>query len=75
MRVVLPASWLEERGSSGRQPNWGKRRQASVPQAKPDTHTWNLSKILHRRIFRPKILHRQFHLISTFLVTKTQKNE
>ena len=22
--------------------------------------TWNLSKILHRRIFRPKILHRQF---------------
>ena len=27
--------------------------------------TWNLSKNLHRRIFRLKILHRQFHLIST----------
>ena len=37
--------------------------------------TWNLSKILHRRIFRPKILYRQFHLISTVLVIKTQKNE
>jgi len=35
--------------------------------------TWNLSKILHPRIFRPKILHRQFHLISTVLVIKTQK--
>ena len=35
--------------------------------------TWNLSKILHRRIFRQKILHRQFHLISTILVRKTQK--
>ena len=42
----------------------------------PDwTQTWNLSKILHRRIFRPKILHRQFHPISTVLVIKTQKNE
>ena len=37
--------------------------------------TWNLSKILHRQIFRRKILHRQFHLISTVLVMKTQKNE
>ena len=37
MRLVLAASWSEERGSSGRQPNWGKQRQASVPQAKPDT--------------------------------------
>ena len=37
--------------------------------------TWNLSKILHRRIFRPKTFHRQFHLISTVLVIKTQKNE
>ena len=37
--------------------------------------TWNLSKILHRRIFRPKILHRQFHLISTVLVRKNTKNE
>ena len=27
--------------------------------------TWNLSKKLHRRIFRLKILHRQCHLIST----------
>ena len=35
--------------------------------------TWNLSKILHRRIFRKQILHRQFHLISTVLVKKTQK--
>ena len=36
--------------------------------------TWNLSKILHRRIFRLKILHRQFHLILTVLVRKkTQK--
>ena len=30
--------------------------------------TWNLSKILHRRIFRLKILNRQFHLISTVSV-------
>ena len=37
--------------------------------------TWNLSKILHRRIFWLKILHRQFHLISTVKVRKTQKNE
>ena len=37
--------------------------------------TWTLSKNLHRRIFRPKILHRQLQLISTVLVTKTQKNE
>ena len=37
--------------------------------------TWNLSKILHRRIFRLIILHRQFHLISTVLVRKSTKNE
>ena len=38
MRVVLPVSWSEGRGSSGCQPNnWGKQRQASVPQAKPDS--------------------------------------
>ena len=37
--------------------------------------TWNLSKILHCRIFRLKILHRQFHLISTVLVRKNTKNE
>ena len=35
--------------------------------------TWNLSKILHRRIFRLKILHRQFYLISTVLVRKKHK--
>ena len=40
-----------------------------------DWQTWNLSKILHRRIFRPKILHRQFHLISTVIVIKTPKND
>ena len=37
--------------------------------------TWYLSKNLHRRIFRLKILHRQFHLISTVLVRKNTKNE
>ena len=37
--------------------------------------TWNLSKILHRRIFRLKILQRQFHLILTVLVRKNTKNE
>ena len=37
--------------------------------------TWNLSQILHHRIFRLKILHRQFHLISTVLVRKNTKNE
>ena len=38
------------------------------------TQTWNLStKKLHRQIFRPKILHRQFLLISTVLVIKTLK--
>ena len=44
----------------------------------PDVYckqTRDLSKILHCRIFRPKFLHRQFHLISTVLVIKTQKNE
>ena len=39
------------------------------------SQTWNLSKKLHRRIFRLKILHRQFHLISTVLVGKNTKNE
>ena len=37
--------------------------------------TWNLSKILHCRIFRLKLLHCQFHLISTVLVRKNTKNE
>ena len=35
--------------------------------------TGNLSKILRRRIFRLKILHRQFHLILTVLVGKKHK--
>ena len=35
--------------------------------------TWNLSKILHRRIFGLKTLHHQFHLISTVLVGKKHK--
>jgi len=35
--------------------------------------TWNMSKILHRRIFRLKILHHQFHLILTVLVRKNTK--
>ena len=38
-----------------------------------DNQTWNLSKNLHRRIFRLKILHRHFHLISTVLVGKNTK--
>ena len=38
------------------------------------TQTWNLSKILHRWIFGLKILHHQFHLISTVLVRKNTKN-
>ena len=37
--------------------------------------TWNLSKILHCRIFRLKILHHQFLIISTVLVRKSTKNE
>ena len=41
----------------------------------PPPQTWNLSKNLHRRIFRLKILHHQFHLISTVLVGKNTKNE
>ena len=41
-----------------------------------DNQTWNLSKNLHRRIFGLKILHHQFHLISTVLIRKKkQKNE
>ena len=32
--------------------------------------TWDLSKILHRRIFRLKLLHHSFHLISTVLAIK-----
>ena len=35
--------------------------------------TWNLSKNLHRWIFRLRILHRQFYLISTVLVRKKHK--
>ena len=39
------------------------------------SQTWDLSKIVHRWIFRPKILHPYFHRISTVLVIKTPKNE
>ena len=42
---------------------------------KEQDQTWNLSKILHRWIFRLKILHRQFHPILTVLVRKNTKNE
>ena len=35
--------------------------------------TWDLSKILHRRNFRLKLLHRQCHLISKVLVIKKFK--
>ena len=38
-----------------------------------EAQTLDLSKILHYRIFRPKILHCQFQLISTVLVIKTKK--
>ena len=37
--------------------------------------TWNLSKILHRQIFRKNFLHRQFHLILRVLVRKNTKKE
>ena len=40
-----------------------------------EAQTWDLSKILHCRIFRPKILHSQSHLISTVLEIKHSKNE
>ena len=36
--------------------------------------TWYLSKKLHRRIFRSKILHSWFHQISTVLVIKMSEN-
>ena len=36
-------------------------------------HTWDLSKIWYRRIFRPKIVLRQFHLILTVFEIKTPK--
>ena len=36
--------------------------QIMRPKRMTAEQTWNLSKILHRRIFRLKILHRQFHL-------------
>ena len=40
----------------------GQRERKNIGEK---DQTWNLSKNLHRRIFRLKILHRQFHLIST----------
>ena len=39
------------------------------------TQTWDLSKLWHRRIFRPKILHPYFHWVLPVLVIKTPKNE
>ena len=50
-------------------------KELSVIEQWGRVQTWNLSKILHRRIFRLKILHCQFHLISTVLVRKNTKNE
>ena len=56
-----------------------KGTKLSIVQSRPsviyakDWQTWNLSKTLHRRIFRPKILHPQFHLISTVVVGKKHK--
>ena len=38
-----------------------------------NSQTWNLSKNLHRWIFRLKILRHQFYLISTVLVRKKHK--
>ena len=52
---------------------FNKLNQQVVSFALRIMQTWNLSKILHRRIFRLKILYRQFHLILTVLVRKTQK--
>ena len=48
----------------------------NIVQERPLTNveqTWNLSKNLHRWIFRLKILHHQFYLISTVLVRKKHK--
>ena len=50
-------------------------KDASLRSLQSHHQTWNLSKILHRQIFRLKILHRQFHLILTALVRKNTKNE
>ena len=55
---------------------FNKLNQQVVSFALRIMQTWNLSKILHRRIFRLKILYRQFHLILTVLVEKKNtKNE
>ena len=47
--------------------------EVSRSDQQPNIQTWNLSKNLHRWIFRLKILHRQFYLISTVLVRKKHK--
>ena len=50
------------------------REGGCMHQSQPGSNqTWNLSKNLHRWIFRLKILHRQFYLISTVLVRKKHK--
>ena len=76
-QFMQPCSYLD--------PADQRRTKYSIPKKKTNkiswrrrsewSQTWNLSKILHRRIFRLKILHRQFHLISTVLVRKNTKNE
>ena len=56
---------------------WKENTLISLDGANTTTtcQTWNLSKNLHRRIFRLQILHRQFHLILTVLVRENTKNE
>ena len=58
-----------------------RRRLEAVPESFKDQisiqgspwQTLDLVKILHCRIFRPKLLHRQFHLFSTVLAIKIQQ--
>ena len=57
-----------DRGWSKNGPFWTKHRRAGESASE-----WDLSKILHCQIFRLKILHLEFHWISTALVIKTQK--
>ena len=73
----------KEKFKKGKQAQWLEvcyffgLNQLCVKHSRRGSHkqTWNLSKILHRRIFRLKILHRQFDLILTLLVRKNTKNE
>ena len=54
-----------------------RRSFEAVPESFKDQgspwQTLDLAKILHCRIFRPKLLHRQFHLFSTVLAIKIQQ--